>query len=914
VKKLGIYIFLFFVSSISFGQITLKGVVIDSKSKEALPYVNYYIGYSAAGMTDDSGRFEFNVNAKTDSVLFTYLGYKDEVLRKRFFKKDSIIVKMHPDNFILEEFTVKARRKKIPKDTVAIRIFRNVIAHKEDNKPKAYDSYQFEEYQKTVASLYNISSKITQKKIFKPFKFILENQDSTAEGTKFIPLILKESITNKYFNKDPKKNKSTIKASKVSGIEQLRFSELLDYAFDEIDAYDNQAMVQEKAFVMPFANAALALYNFYLIDSIRIADLTKPIDSSKFLHPKRTVHIQKMEFDSTWIKTLLMDSTTILDSLKSTINLTKSPAQNDTLKNDSLHFTYTLQIDSFLVEDSIIVIDTIPVRDSILTYNLAFVPKAKGDFLFIGKATIRDSSFAITNIELGIDKRSNINFINDFGLKQQFAFDGKGWFKNEEYRNTNIAITKRKKAKSVRIARYLSRSNIIVNETIADSILNQENTVYVKNYRRQSDSFWLATRHDTLTPQENNVYFLIDSLKRTRFYKAISGIGSLFASGYYKTKTVEYGNIYQLVTWNEMEGVRLRFNLRNNWRIGKWVNWSAYGAYGIKDKRFKYGAKLGINLPDKKQRKHSITLSFRDDYQRFTLTSDGLSYDFIYKSLTRKNAISDLVYLKDAKITYTREWIPNLSTTFDFNYKIYQTVPGSITFTKSNGIPFLPDTISRFKIFSPSINIVYTPGAKFLQGSERVRFLKGKLPRFNFTYTFSERKLGSDFSFHKMELVIDERLPSPIGHTIFKLIGTKLFGSAPYPLLHIHSGNQSFLYDEERFTNMLETEYIADQQLTFFLEHHFDGFFFNKIPGWKKLGLREVFTTKMAVSSLNPKNVTFSDLPPNMKGLNGFYAEVGFGIENILKLIRVDFSWRLTQLNQPNIQKFRWAISFSPSF
>ncbi|HRB67900.1 MAG TPA: carboxypeptidase-like regulatory domain-containing protein [Chitinophagales bacterium] len=84
-KKLGIYIFLFFVSSISFGQITLKGVVIDSKSKEALPYVNYYIGYSAAGMTDDSGRFEFNVNAKTDSVLFTYLGYKDEVLRKRFF-------------------------------------------------------------------------------------------------------------------------------------------------------------------------------------------------------------------------------------------------------------------------------------------------------------------------------------------------------------------------------------------------------------------------------------------------------------------------------------------------------------------------------------------------------------------------------------------------------------------------------------------------------------------------------------------------------------------------------------------------------------------------------------------------------------------------------------------------------------
>lgn len=58
----------------------------------------------------------------------------------------------------------------------------------------------------------------------------------------------------------------------------------------------------------------------------------------------------------------------------------------------------------------------------------------------------------------------------------------------------------------------------------------------------------------------------------------------------------------------------------------------------------------------------------------------------------------------------------------------------------------------------------------------------------------------------------------------------------------------------------------------------------------------------MAVSSLDPKKVSFSDLPTELKGLNGFYAEIGFGIENILKLLRVDFSWRLTQKNQPDIK------------
>jgi hypothetical protein len=303
VRKFILYISFSLVSLFSFGQIDLKGVVIDAKTKEPLPYVNYTVSSSIGGTTDDSGRFEFFVNAKTDSVIFTYLGYKDEVLKKRFFKKDSIIVRLQLDDYMLEEFTVKAKRTKIPKDTAAIRIFRNVVKHKDENKPKSYDSYQYEEYQKTVASLYNISSKITKRKIFKPFRFILENQDSTAEGTRFIPLILKETLTDYYFNNDPKKNKSVVKASKISGIEQLKFSDLLDIAFDEIDAYDNQAMVQEKAFVMPFADGALALYNYYLIDSVKIVDTLKAIDSSKFIYKNRTVYSKKMVYDTSFYKT-----------------------------------------------------------------------------------------------------------------------------------------------------------------------------------------------------------------------------------------------------------------------------------------------------------------------------------------------------------------------------------------------------------------------------------------------------------------------------------------------------------------------------------------------------------------------------------------------------------------------------------
>jgi hypothetical protein len=70
----------------------------------------------------------------------------------------------------------------------------------------------------------------------------------------------------------------------------------------------------------------------------------------------------------------------------------------------------------------------------------------------------------------------------------------------------------------------------------------------------------------------------------------------------------------------------------------------------------------------------------------------------------------------------------------------------------------------------------------------------------------------------------------------------------------------------------------------------------------------------MAVSSLDKNKVSFSDLPNGLSGLNGFYAEMGFGIENIANFLRVDFSWRLTQLDKPGIKPFRWTLYFVPNF
>lgn len=44
------------------------------------------------------------------------------------------------------------------------------------------------------------------------------------------------------------------------------------------------------------------------------------------------------------------------------------------------------------------------------------------------------------------------------------------------------------------------------------------------------------------------------------------------------------------------------------------------------------------------------------------------------------------------------------------------------------------------------------------------------------------------------------------------------------------------------------------------------------------------------------------------------YVEAGVGIENILKVLRVDYVWRLTYRNLPNIDKSGLRISLHMTF
>lgn len=273
-RIIGMLLVLQIVYLSSLGQTIIKGFVRDAVSKQPLQFatIKFKGGKGTVSGADGSYSLETN-NSKWTTIEFSYNGYK--TLTKTIIpdKQQDIDADLEVQG--MKEVVVRTNRrgKYSNRDNPAVELIRKVVDHKSSNRITAYDYVQYQQYEKLEMSLLNKPEKLMKNRLLKNYKFIIENQDtSKVEGKSILPVYLEEKLTENYFRKDPRKEKTYVLGEKKVNFGQFidnnGVSAFLNRMYADIDVYENNITILTNQFLSPIADMAPTFYRFYIRDTV----------------------------------------------------------------------------------------------------------------------------------------------------------------------------------------------------------------------------------------------------------------------------------------------------------------------------------------------------------------------------------------------------------------------------------------------------------------------------------------------------------------------------------------------------------------------------------------------------------------------------------------------------------------------
>jgi len=275
-----LFVVLSFILQVNaFGQRTaVSGTVCDAVTKETLPNVSVFFKDTQIGtQTDVNGKYTLVSPNPQSEISFNYVGYRTVFKNIVSAATQELDISLVPDARALDEVVIVGGKKVRyrNKDNPAVELIRQVIAHKDENRIKSYNTASFREYEKMLFSLSNVSDKFKSKRMFRNYQFLFQEQDSTLIGGKnLLPVYIQEKLADHYLSKDPEKNKTIVIAEKQVNfdsryIDNKGMKTYFDRMYQDIDIYKNNISVISNEFLSPIADGAPAFYKFFITDTLK---------------------------------------------------------------------------------------------------------------------------------------------------------------------------------------------------------------------------------------------------------------------------------------------------------------------------------------------------------------------------------------------------------------------------------------------------------------------------------------------------------------------------------------------------------------------------------------------------------------------------------------------------------------------
>lgn len=543
-------------------------------------------------------------------------------------------------------------------------------------------------------------------------------------------------------------------------------------------------------------------------------------------------------------------------------------------------------------------------------YHLSFKPRRTQELAFSGNMWVADTTWAVKRIEMSLPKQVNLNFINAANVIQEFAYIDSTWMLVKDRLVVDFAPTK--KAIGFYGRKTTSYKKFRLNEPHDDPFYEFADKIVVEQEALgRSDEFWEQNRHDSLTMREKKVFKMIDTIQSLPIYRTWVDVFYLLIAGYKKVNNFEIGPYSNLVSYNRVEGLRLRFGGRTSELFSKWYELNGYVAYGIKDEKWKYA--LGFkSFLTKSPRRQIVGVNYRDDYEILGQSSNGFSQDNVLASFFRTNPLTNLTRVSGAEAWYQCEWFPGFITTTRLVGREFNAL-GSNRYYRLNTEGQAEEKTEVYTT-EARLNVRFAWKEKYVgEGFSRVT-LGTTFPVVQVNYAKSlQNAFKGEYDYHKLAVNVSDRarITPLLGYTDFAVEVGKIWGQVPFLLMELHGGNETYLYDYLAFNMMNYYEFVSDRYVTAAAFHHFEGLFFNKIPLLRRLKWREVATVKGVWGTVDDRNRRTLLFPATLKALDqGPYVEASVGVENILKVFRVDAFWRLTYRREPLPANFGLRFGF----
>jgi hypothetical protein len=526
-------------------------------------------------------------------------------------------------------------------------------------------------------------------------------------------------------------------------------------------------------------------------------------------------------------------------------------------------------------------------------YHLVFTPKRKGGDTFEGDCWVHDSTFAIQKMNLRLGKEANVNFVENLSLIQEYNLvNDTTWFLSKDKFVADLSPLGKDKPGFIG-RKTTTYKNVIINDT---SVLHEldknkilEEVITLPGADEKNKEFWAGSRHEELTKTEASIIRMIDTLMTAPVFQRFTRTANFIGTGYLNIGNYQIGPWFNWITSNSWEGFRMRFDLGTNKKFDKRWWWHGYLAYGFGDRKLKGKAEL-FYLPKKHPRLY-LYGSYTNDIDWGQNYYGEVTQDNVFALAVRKtNVPVKFLKVNEKRFEFFNETRSGFSTLVAATHKSYLPLRNLIpkdSFSAVSG----REPLTSFEV---SVRLRFAYLEKFLENQFFRTSLGSPYP---ITELYISRGVSgffkSNYDYTKISGSVSDymKIP-PFGSISYYIYGGQTFGTLPYMLLDIAPGNELYYYNKYAFNMMNRWEFVHDKYAGVNIEHNIGNGIFRMLP---KLRWRQFWTAKTLWGSLSEKNRVFNfKQGHSFQTLNGrTYLELGTGVDNIFKVFRVDFIWRV---------------------